>query len=150
MVSIVPPSPDAQGDAAHFPECGCLPPYADCTHPPCDCWVCCDDEPDALDSLPLAALLHSRLASWFGDDRQSFLVADLVPVVAQIVAEFQHNAVEMARKATIAEAERDAALADNALLAAERDDLDTAMGTLLGEVVEWRDMAKRLLAGGDA
>jgi hypothetical protein len=33
---------------------------------------------------------------------------------------------------------------------AERDDLDTAMGTLLGEVVEWRDMAKRLLAGGDA
>jgi hypothetical protein len=95
-------------------------------------------------------LLHSRLASWFGDDRQSFLVADLVPVVAQIVAEFQHNAVEMARKATIAEAERDAALADNALLAAERDDLDTAIGTLLGEVVEWRDMAKRLLAGGDA
>jgi hypothetical protein len=35
-------------------------------------------------------------------------------------------------------------------LVAERDDLDTAIGTLLGEVVEWRDMAKRLLAGGDA
>jgi hypothetical protein len=109
-----------------------------------------DDGPDALDSLPLAALLHSRLASWFGDDRQSFLVADLVPVVTQIIAEYQHAALEMARKATIAEAERDAALADNALLAAERDDLDTAMGTLLGEVVEWRDTAKRLLSGGDA
>jgi hypothetical protein len=51
----------------------------------------------------MAALLHSRLASWFGDDRQSFLVADLVPVVAQIVAEYQYAAVEMARKADIAE-----------------------------------------------
>jgi hypothetical protein len=61
------------------------------------------NEPDALDSLPIAALLHSRLTSWFGDDRQSFLVSDLVPVVAQIVAEFQHNALEMARKADIAE-----------------------------------------------
>lgn len=61
------------------------------------------DGPDALDSLPLATLLHSRLASWFGDDRQSFLVSDLVPVVTQIVAEFQHNALEMARKADIAE-----------------------------------------------
>lgn len=61
------------------------------------------DEPDAFDSLPIAALLHARLASWFGDDRQSFLVADLVPVVTQIVAEFQHNAVEMARKADQAE-----------------------------------------------
>ncbi len=150
MVTIVPPPPDAQGDAAHRPECGCQPPYADCPHPPCDCWVCTEDEPDALDSLPIAALLHSRLASWFGDDRQSFLVADLVPVVTQLVEEFQHNAVEMARKADIAEAERDAALADNALLAAVRDDLDTAMGTLLGEVVEWREMAKRLLSGSEA
>jgi hypothetical protein len=51
----------------------------------------------------MAALLHSRLASWFGDDRQSFLVADLVPVVTQIVAEYQYAAVEMARKADIAE-----------------------------------------------
>lgn len=108
------------------------------------------DEPDAFDSLPIAALLHARLASWFGDDRQSFLAADLVPVVAQIVAEFQCNAVDMARKAYIAEAERDAALADCALLAAERDDLDTAAGILTAEVVEWREMAKRLLAGGDA
>lgn len=109
-----------------------------------------DDGPDALDSPPIAALLHSRLASWFGDDRQSFLVSDLVPVVTQIVAEFQYNAVEMARKADIAEAERDAALADHALLAAERDDLDTAVGALTAEVVEWREMAKRLLSGGDA
>jgi hypothetical protein len=70
------------------------------------------DEPDALDSLPIAALLHARLASWFGDDRQSFLVSDLVPVVTQIVSEFQYNAVEMARKADIAEAERDTALAE--------------------------------------
>jgi hypothetical protein len=62
-----------------------------------------DDGPDALDSLPLAVLLHSRLASWFGDDRQSFLVADLVPVVTQIIAEYQHAALEMARKADIAE-----------------------------------------------
>jgi hypothetical protein len=61
------------------------------------------DEPDAFDSLPIAALLHARLASWFGDDRQAFLVADLVPVVTQIVAEFQHNALEMARKADLAE-----------------------------------------------
>lgn len=61
-------------------------------------------EPDALDSLPIATLLHARLASWFGDDRQAFLVGDLVPVVSQIVAEFQHNALEMARKADIAEA----------------------------------------------
>lgn len=150
MVTIVPPPADAQGDAAHRPECGCPPPYADCPHPPCDCWVCVENEPDALDSLPIATVLHSRLASWFGDDRQSFLVSDLVPVVTQIVSEYQHTAVEMARKADIAEAERDAALTDNALLAAERDDLDTAMGTLLGEVVEWREMAKRLLAGGGA
>lgn len=71
--------------------------------------------PDAFDSLPIAVLLQSRLASWFGDDRQSFLAADLVPVVAQIVSELQHSAVEMARKATIAEAER-----DDALAAAER------------------------------
>lgn len=69
------------------------------------------DEPDAFDSLPIAALLHARLASWFGDDRQSFLVADLVPVVTQIVAEFQHNAVEMARKADIAEARAEGAVA---------------------------------------
>lgn len=150
MVTIVPPPPNAQGDAAHRPECGCLPPYADCSHPPCDCWVCVEDEPDALDSPPIAALLHARLASWFGDDRQSFLVSDLIPVVTQIVAEFQHNSVEMARKADIAEAERDSALADNALLAAERDDLDDSVGTLLGEVAEWREMAKRLLAGGGA
>lgn len=61
------------------------------------------DEPDAFDSLPIATLLHSRLASWFGDDRQSFLVSDLFPVVAQIVSELQHNAVEMARKADLAE-----------------------------------------------
>jgi hypothetical protein len=61
------------------------------------------DEPDAFDSLPIAALLHARLASWFGDGRQSFLVADLVPVVTQIVADFQYNALDMARKAHIAE-----------------------------------------------
>lgn len=80
--------------------------------------------PDALDSLPIAALLHARLASWFGDGRQSFLVSDLVPVVTQIVAdhraafyrvlerceelktsvaEHQWNALEMARKADQAE-----------------------------------------------
>lgn len=57
-------------------------------------------------------------------------------IVAARIAEFQYNAVEMARKADIAEAERDSALADNAQLAAERDDLDTAVGTLLGESVE--------------
>ena len=61
------------------------------------------DLPDALDSLPIAALLHSRLVSWFGDDRQSFLTADLVPVVTQLIAEAQYNAVDMARKADIAE-----------------------------------------------
>lgn len=109
MSTIVPPPPDAQGDAAHRPECGCLPPYGDCPHPPCDCWVCTEDGPDALDSPPIAALLHARLASWFGDERQAFLVADLVPVVTQIVSEFQYNAVEMARKAAIAEARAEGA-----------------------------------------
>lgn len=103
MVTIVPPPSDAQGDDAHRPECGCPAPYADCPHPPCDCWVCTEEGPDALDSPPIAALLHQRLASWFGDDRQAFLVSDLVPVVSQIVAEFQHNALEMARKADLAE-----------------------------------------------
>lgn len=57
-------------------------------------------------------LLAERLVSWFGDERQAFLVSQIAPAVERIIAarvtEFQHNAVEMARKADIAEAERDA------------------------------------------
>lgn len=59
--------------------------------------------------------IHARLASWFGKDQQAFLVSHLAPTIERIVgtrvAEFQHNAVEMARKADIAETERDSALA---------------------------------------
>lgn len=55
--------------------------------------------------------LHARLVSWFGDDRQAFLVSHLAPVVdrikseacAQAAAEAQWNALEMARKADQAE-----------------------------------------------
>lgn len=55
--------------------------------------------------------LHTRLVSWFGDDRQAFLVSHLAPVVdrikaeaaARAAAESQWNAVEMARKADQAE-----------------------------------------------
>lgn len=142
MVTIVPPPADAQEDGGHRPECGCLPPYADCPHPPCDCWVCVDDGPDALDSLPIAALLHSRLTSWFGDDRQSFLVADLVPVVTQIVAEFQHNAVEMARKAYLAERRAEEAEFHVEQLRDARDSAERraeALATALAEVERLRD-----------
>lgn len=63
--------------------------------------------------------IHARLASWFCDDRQAFLVSHLAPVVDRIKAdgyiaglaegvevrasEFQRNALEMARKADAAE-----------------------------------------------
>jgi hypothetical protein len=55
--------------------------------------------------------LHARLVSWFGDGRQAFLVSHLAPVVdrikaeacAQAAAECQWNALEMARKADLAE-----------------------------------------------
>lgn len=82
---------------------------------------CGPDEPDALDSLPVATLLHERLTSWFGDDRQSFLVADLVPVVTQIVSEFQYNAMEMAQKADLAEGRAEGA---EAAIERARDVLD--------------------------
>lgn len=63
--------------------------------------------------------LHERLVSWFGDDRQAFLVSHLAPVFDRIKAdgyiaglaagvevrasEFQEAALEMARKADAAE-----------------------------------------------
>lgn len=63
--------------------------------------------------------LHARLVSWFGDDRQAFLVSHLAPLVDRIKAdgylaglaagvevrasEFQQTALEMARKADQAE-----------------------------------------------
>lgn len=55
--------------------------------------------------------LHARLVSWFGDERQAFLVSHLAPVVdrikseacAQAAAEAQWNALEMSRRADIAE-----------------------------------------------
>ena len=37
--------------------------------------------------MAVRAALHSRLASWFGDDRQAFLVSHLAPVVERIVAD---------------------------------------------------------------
>lgn len=71
--------------------------------------------------------LHARLVSWFGDDRQAFLVSHLAPVVDRIkaeayaaglaasdvrVAEFQWNALEMARKADQAESRAEGAEAE--------------------------------------
>lgn len=63
--------------------------------------------------------LHERLASWFGDDRQAFLVSHLAPVIDRIkvdgyiagvaagvevrASEFQETTLEMARKADAAE-----------------------------------------------
>lgn len=63
--------------------------------------------------------IHARLVSWFGDERQSFLVSHLAPVIDRIKAdayiaglaagvevraeEFQATALEMARKADQAE-----------------------------------------------
>lgn len=53
------------------------------------------------------AAIHARLAVWFGDDRQTFLVSHLAPVVdrikAEAVSEFQWRALELARKADAAE-----------------------------------------------
>lgn len=70
--------------------------------------------PDEIGEVDAAitTVLHERLASWFGDDRQAFLAADLVPVVERIVGEFRRNTIDMARKAAIAETERDDALAE--------------------------------------
>lgn len=51
--------------------------------------------------------LHARLTSWFGDDRQAFLVSHLAPVVDRIKADAHAagaaDALEMARKANLAE-----------------------------------------------
>lgn len=48
--------------------------------------------------------LHARLVSWFGDDRQAFLVSHLAPVVDRIKSEaYAAGALEMARKAEQAE-----------------------------------------------
>lgn len=52
-------------------------------------------------------LLADRFVSWFGDERQAFLVSHVAPTVDRIIAtrirESQWNALEMARKADIAE-----------------------------------------------
>lgn len=73
--------------------------------------------------------LHARLVSWFGDEGQAFLVAHLAPVVdrikseacARAVAEFQWNAVEMARKADQAERRAEGAEAELERLKAAAD-----------------------------
>lgn len=44
--------------------------------------------------------LHARLVSWFGDDRQAFLVSHLAPVVDRIKTE---ALLDMSRKAELAE-----------------------------------------------
>ena len=52
-------------------------------------------------------LLADRFVSWFGDERQAFLVSQIAPVVERIiatrVAELQSKALEMSRKAEQAE-----------------------------------------------
>jgi hypothetical protein len=73
--------------------------------------------------------LHARLVSWFGDDRQAFLVSHLAPVIdrikaeacAQATAEFQWNALEMARKADLATARAEAAEAEVERLLDDRE-----------------------------
>lgn len=69
--------------------------------------------------------IHARLASWFGDDRQAFLVSHLAPVLDRIkseaVAEFQRNALEMARKAERAERRAEDAEAELERLKAAAD-----------------------------
>ena len=51
--------------------------------------------------------IHARLASWFGEDQQAFLVSHLAPVVDRIKSEACAQAVaesiEMSRKADQAE-----------------------------------------------
>lgn len=63
--------------------------------------------------------IHARLTEWFGDGRQAFLASHLAPVIGRIKAdayiaglaagvevraeEFQQTALEMARKADLAE-----------------------------------------------
>ena len=48
--------------------------------------------------------LHARLVSWFGDDRQSFLVSHLAPLVDRIKSEaYAAGVLESARKAAEAE-----------------------------------------------
>lgn len=105
-----------------------------------DCLIGCITSDDAgrgyyCEECPLAALtesrvqadpltederqvLRGRLAEWFGDDRQSFLVSHLAPVVEHIAAD---RALEMSRKAE--QAERRAEDAEAAIEAA-RDLLD--------------------------
>lgn len=61
-------------------------------------------------------LLAERFVSWFGDERQAFLVTQISSAVERIVtartAECRREVVEMSRRASIAETERDAALAE--------------------------------------
>lgn len=73
--------------------------------------------------------LHARLESWFGDDRQAFLVSHLAPVVDRIKSEAcaqaasgaQWDALEMARKAEQAERRAEGAEAELERLKAAAD-----------------------------
>lgn len=71
------------------------------------------------------SLLAKPLVSWFGDERQSFLVTQIAPTVERIlaarVAEFQWNALEMARKADQAERRAEGAEAELERLKAAAD-----------------------------
>lgn len=49
----------------HLAECHCSPPYADCPHPPCDCWVCT--------VLPLEDCSHE----WIGRPESDTATCDL-------------------------------------------------------------------------
>lgn len=73
--------------------------------------------------------LHARLESWFGDDRQAFLVSHLAPVVDRIKSEAcaqaasgaRSDALEMARKAEQAERRAEGAEAELERLKAAAD-----------------------------
>lgn len=81
--------------------------------------------------------IHARLASWFGDEHQAFLVSHLAPVIDRIkadgyiaglaegvevrVREFQQKALEMARKADQAERRAEDAEAEVERLQARGD-----------------------------
>ncbi len=70
-------------------------------------------------------LLADRFVSWFGDERQAFLVSQIAPVVERIiatrVAELQSKALEMSRKAEQSERRAEGAEAEVERLQARGD-----------------------------
>lgn len=101
--------------------------------------------------------LHARLVSWFGDEGQAFLVSHLAPVVdrikseacARAVAEFQWNALEMARKADQAERRAEDAEAELERLKAAADLVGHEAACLVDPCDCWMYDLAPLLDGGD-